>query len=137
FVDRLIKQWQVPVDRQVSQCSPGEVQKIGSVLALGHRPKLLLLDEPAASLDPVSRRQLLSELVELASGDGQTIFFSTHIVSDLERIADRVVILKNGSVLIDQQLDTLKETVVRITVDCPPAANLDLLPRSIWNVKVA
>ena len=77
--------------------------------ALGHEPELLLLDEPVASLDPLARRKFLQELIDIVSDGSRTILFSTHIVSDLERIASRVWILKDGQLAVDESLDALKE----------------------------
>jgi ABC-2 type transport system ATP-binding protein len=71
---------------------------VATVLALPHEPEVLILDEPAASLDPAAWRQLLRIVLELASGGDRTILFATHIISDLKRVADRIAILRNGQV---------------------------------------
>jgi ABC-2 type transport system ATP-binding protein len=114
--DRLVVQWEIPLARSVAELSSGELQKLACLLALSHNADLFILDEPASDLDPVSRRQLLSELIEVASGEGKTILFSTHIVSDLERIADRVVIFDKGRLKLSTSLDALKESVKRIRI---------------------
>ncbi len=114
LAQRLVTQWDLPLARKVSEYSGGEVQKLACILALCHHSDIFILDEPASALDPVSRRQLLSELIDIAGGEGKTILFSTHIVSDLERIADRIMILNRGSLTLDMPLDTLKESVKRL-----------------------
>jgi len=89
---------------------------VAIILALGHEPELLVLDEPAASLDPVARRQFLMAILEIAADSHRTVLFSTHITSDLERVADRVAILRGGRIVYDGQLDDLKDSVKRLHV---------------------
>jgi ABC-2 type transport system ATP-binding protein len=125
----LVADWDVPEHRKVKALSPGTLQKLAIVLALAHEPELLILDEPASALDPAARRQFLSTLLELASTDRpRTILFSTHITSDLERVADRVAIMRQGRILFDDELDALKDTVKRlhVTADRPLAPDFDL-----------
>ena len=80
-----------------------------SLTAVGHDPDVLILDEPAASLDPMARRSFLRLLVELAEPGKRTVLFSTHITADLERVADRVAILKDGRIIHFGGLEELKE----------------------------
>lgn len=116
LTDRLQAAWELPMDRPVQKLSGGERQKLSILLALGHDPDLLVLDEPVATLDPVSRRQFLQELLAIAGSPGRTVLFSTHIVSDLERVADRIWIVRNGTVAWSGPLDELKESVVRLNI---------------------
>ena len=90
------------------------------MLALGHQPELLVLDEPVASLDPSARRQFLRTLLELLEDQQQTILFSTHITSDLERVAQRVAILGDGKIRFHGELDELKDRVKRLRIIVPP-----------------
>ena len=96
--------------------SIGQRQKLSIISALGHEPDLIILDEPVASLDPVARRQFLKELVDIASMQTRTILFSTHIVTDLERVASRVWLMQDGNISIDANMDDLKENYVRVRV---------------------
>ncbi len=114
FVSRLSREWDVPLDKIINSMSVGQRQKLSIISALGHEPELIILDEPVASLDPVARRQFLKELVDIASDSNRTIIFSTHIVSDLERVASRVWLMKDGVIAIDEALDDLKEKSARI-----------------------
>ncbi|HEX9473001.1 MAG TPA: ABC transporter ATP-binding protein [Steroidobacteraceae bacterium] len=116
LAQRLLQAWQIPQARRVSGWSVGERQKLSTLLALAHRPELLVLDEPVASLDPVARRQFLQEIIDLAADGSRTVLFSTHIVADLERVANKVWILKEGQLLWQGTLDALKESVVRLHI---------------------
>jgi ABC-2 type transport system ATP-binding protein len=116
FVDKLCDQWHVPSEDRVGALSTGQLQTVGIVLALGHQPELLVLDEPVASLDPSARRQFLRTLLELLEDQKQSILFSTHITSDLERVAQRVAILGDGKIRFHGELDELKDRVKRLRI---------------------
>ncbi len=109
LVSRLIKELDIPAEDRIGPLSVGQRQKVAILLALGHEPDLLILDEPAASLDPKARRQFLQMIIELAEPDKRTVLFSTHITSDLERVADSVAILKSGTIVWHGLLEDLKE----------------------------
>jgi ABC-2 type transport system ATP-binding protein len=128
LIARLVSEWSVPLDRRIQVSSGGERQKLATLLALGHQPDLLVLDEPASSLDPVARRQFLRELLDIAESPTRTVLFSTHIVTDLERVASHVWILREGRLAWAGSLDTLKESMVRVTLTAETAlpAVLDL-----------
>jgi ABC-2 type transport system ATP-binding protein len=116
LIDRLVREWEVPLDRRIQVLSGGERQKLATLLALGHAPDLLVLDEPAASLDPIARRRFLREILEIAESPSRTVLFSTHIVADIERVANRVWILREGALVWQGEIDALKESVVRVTI---------------------
>ncbi|HUA23523.1 MAG TPA: ABC transporter ATP-binding protein [Steroidobacteraceae bacterium] len=116
FVALSLARWQISVDRRLETLSPGERQRIALIRGLAVNPDLLLLDEPASALDPVARRDLLREIVARAAETGTTVFFSTHIVSDLERVASRVVFLHDHRIVVDAALDDLADTHARLTV---------------------
>jgi ABC-2 type transport system ATP-binding protein len=116
LVARLAQEWEVPLDRRMVSMSGGERQKVAMLLALGHRPDLLVLDEPLSSLDPISRRALLRQLLEIAADQKRAVIFSTHIVSDLERVASELWILRKGRMAWQGDLDAIKESVVRLRI---------------------
>ncbi|WP_249352531.1 MULTISPECIES: ABC transporter ATP-binding protein [unclassified Rudaea] len=116
FARNMLDRWQLPRDALLGKLSPGERQRIDLVRALAIRPQLLVLDEPAAALDPAARRELLAEIAVRAADAGTTVLFSTHIVSDLERVASRIVFLHQGRVLLDAPADEIKERFARLIV---------------------
>lgn len=116
FVDELCRRWHVPLEDRIGELSPGQLQSVGIVLALGHEPDLLMLDEPVASLDPAARRQFLRTILELLDGHKRTVVFSSHITSDLERIANRVAILSHGCLRFHGEIDELKDHVKRLRI---------------------
>jgi ABC-2 type transport system ATP-binding protein len=128
LVDRLATEWEVPLDRAVVKLSGGERQKLSTLLALGNRPDLLVLDEPVASLDPLARRRFLQQLLEIADDPQRAVIFSTHIVSDLERVANRIWVVKDGRLLWDGETDALKQSVKRLHIRArrPLPANFNL-----------
>lgn len=111
----LMQRWDIDGSKQVSELSPGQMQKVLIMLALGPLPQLLILDEPAAALDPIARREFLKELVELACEEEISIIFSTHITSDIERVANKVAVLDKGKICYFDELDNFKESVVNLS----------------------
>ena len=109
LINSLIVQWRVPREQLISKLSVGQRQMVSILSAIGHEPDILILDEPVSSLDPLSRRKFLKALIELQISNNTTIIFSTHIVSDVERIANRLWILKEGELVLNQAIDQLKE----------------------------
>lgn len=116
FVDELCRRWHVPLEDRIGELSTGQLQSVGIVLALGHEPDLLVLDEPVSSLDPAARRQFLRTILEMLEGHERTVVFSSHITSDLERIANRVAILAHGHLRFHGEVDELKEHVKRLRI---------------------
>jgi ABC-2 type transport system ATP-binding protein len=113
----LTEHFQLNWDRPVGWMSGGQQQKAGLVLALAARPEVLILDEPAAGLDPIARRDLIGQLVDvIARGDGCSVVLSTHILSDLERIAEHVGIMDNGQLVQSGRLDDLQSRTKRVQV---------------------
>ena len=117
----LMKRWELPANDRASVLSPGQKQRLSMVVALGHRPELLILDEPVASLDPVGRRESLRQLIEVAQDGDHTMLYSTHILSDLERVASHVAILAGGKINCYDELDQLKDRFKRIRISAAEA----------------
>ncbi len=106
---RLIEEFDLPLGKRFSRLSRGMKMKFALVLALSHRADLLILDEPTSGLDPVFRRELLSRLSAFIHDEGKSVLFSTHITSDLERIADYITFIHNGEVVFSSPRDEILE----------------------------
>jgi ABC-2 type transport system ATP-binding protein len=94
------------IDRQIRGYSKGMQQRLGFISALMHRPKFLVLDEPLSGLDPIGRKEFKSIMKEL-NKEGITIFFSSHIVSDVEEICNKVVFIEKGKLIYEGSIDSL------------------------------
>jgi ABC-2 type transport system ATP-binding protein len=117
----LFPQWDEALERQlmdrfgiernskIGKLSKGQARQAALLLAVCHRPELLILDEPAGGLDPAARREFLETSIQLLNREGTAILFSSHYMSDVERIGGRVVLLDQGKVALDSELDRLRE----------------------------
>ena len=100
----------VPLDRRVDRLSGGQRAQVALCLALAKRPQLLLLDEPLASLDPLARREFLSALVDAVAEEPMTVILSSHLISDLERVCDHLLVLHSGHVQVIGETDQVLAT---------------------------
>lgn len=116
FASKTLERWQIQPNKLLAKLSPGERQRVDLIRALASQPELLVLDEPAAALDPVARRELLREIALRAGESGTTVLFSTHIVSDLERVASEVAFLHEGKLLMQCTVDETKERYGRLWI---------------------
>lgn len=114
-VEGLLSRWDIARDKPIRKLSGGQQQRLSIIRALAHEPDLLVLDEPVASLDPVGRRDFLRELVDQVLDRGTTVVFSTHILSDLERVAFNLAFLSDGRIALQAPLDELLEQVRAFT----------------------
>jgi len=104
-----IKRFELPLDKKIKDLSKGMKMKFSLAIALSHHAELLLMDEPTSGLDPVIRSELLDILSELMESEDLSIFFSTHITSDLDKIADYIVFIDNGKIVLDKAKDDILE----------------------------
>jgi ABC-2 type transport system ATP-binding protein len=105
----LVERFRIRMSAKIRTLSKGQARQVALLCAVAHRPALLLLDEPAGGLDPAARREFLETSIRLLNETGSTILFSSHYMTDVERLADRVVMIHDGKVLIDSPLDDLRE----------------------------
>ena len=119
--ERLLGVLDLPPDRKVSQLSGGMRVKLALALALAPRPALLVLDEPTSGLDPLARREFLDIIKREAREHGRTTFFSSHVIGEIERVADRVGIIHRGRMLFEGGLEELRASVRLAQVRSPAA----------------
>ncbi len=119
LVETLMHRLELPSQGKLRTLSLGTRAKVGLVMALGCRPELLILDDPTSGLDPVVRREFLQTIIETVQGDGGTVFFSSQMLHEMERIADEVAILHEGRLLLRASLEGLKASCKQVRVVYP------------------
>jgi ABC-2 type transport system ATP-binding protein len=112
---RLLERYGVPSDCKLMHMSKGTRSKVVLSLALAHEPELLVLDEPTSGLDTLVRREFLESMVDLAAA-GRTVLLSSHLIGEVERVADIVAIMRGGRVVLVEPLDELKNRTRELTV---------------------
>jgi ABC-2 type transport system ATP-binding protein len=112
--ERFLQRFKIDPAQRVRALSQGTARQVAFLLALAQRPDLLILDEPAANLDVVARREFMDEILRLLREEGKTVLISSHILSDVERVADEVGIMAQGTLKISEPLDVLKDTVKQV-----------------------
>ena len=126
FFAQLMETFRLPMDRRVRDLSAGMRAQLNLALAMAIDPELLILDDPTLGLDTVVRRQFIELAIDVIQRQGRTILFSSHILADVERIADRVGILFGGKLAVDCALEELKERVRKLRVIFPGPAPEEL-----------
>ncbi|HEX4119048.1 MAG TPA: ABC transporter ATP-binding protein [Verrucomicrobiae bacterium] len=112
--DRFLRRFKIDPSKRVRALSQGTARQVAFLLALAQKPELLILDEPAANLDVVARREFMDEILQLLREERKTVLISSHILSDIERVADEVGIMTHGTLKISEPLDVLKDTVKQV-----------------------
>lgn len=120
LVEELRVKFGLPEKRPVSQLSRGQKAKLGLLVALGHRPELLLLDEPSSGLDPLARRDILEALIRTVISEGRTVFFSSHLLDEIERVCDWIGFLVRGRIVLQGSVAEINERHRRLIArfDC-------------------
>lgn len=130
--DAILKFFAVEPQDRVPQISRGQRAGVSLAMTLATDPELLVLDDPSTGLDPIARRALVEGLLAFARRDGRTIFISTHLLDDVERLADRIAVISNGRLLVDAGLSDFRERVGGWIVDTElEAAQVARIPRLI------
>jgi ABC-2 type transport system ATP-binding protein len=122
--ERLATRLELELDRPVAALSRGNRQKVGLVQAFMQRPQLLVLDEPTSGLDPLVQ-QTFYELAREAVGEGRTIFLSSHVISEVQHVADRVGLVREGRLVLVDSVENLRAhafTRIEVTFEAPPPA---------------
>lgn len=116
FAQELLDMFELSPYQKVKTLSRGQLARVGLLTALAHRPALLLLDEPSSGLDPVVRRDILTAIIRTVADEGRTVLFSSHLLDEVERVADQVAMLANGRLVLDDSLDNIKSRQRVVTV---------------------
>jgi len=109
FAEELRQTFELDPKEKIKNLSRGKRAQEGLLIALAHRPDLLLLDEPSSGLDPVVRRDILSAIIRTVADEGRTVFFSSHLLDEVERVADHVAMIHEGKIVLCNTLERIKE----------------------------
>jgi ABC-2 type transport system ATP-binding protein len=134
YAEDLRKQFELDPRAKVKHLSRGERAKLGLLLALAHRPDLLVLDEPSSGLDLLVRRQILTAIIRTVSDEGRTVLFSSHLLDEVERMADRLAVICDGSVVLYGTMEETKAKFHRLRVEFQqPPTERPMLSGVLWS----
>jgi ABC-2 type transport system ATP-binding protein len=129
YAARLMDEFTLDPAAKLKNLSKGQRARAGLLIALTYRPELLVLDEPSSGLDPIVRRDILGAIVRTIAEEGRTVLFSSHLLSEVERVSDRVAMVRAGKIVFCDSLDRIKRFHTRITLRFhTPLANAPALP---------
>lgn len=114
---KYVREFELPLATKIKHLSKGQNVRLGLVLALAHRPELVILDDPALGLDPVMRKQFNRDLITHLQGEGRTVFYSSHLLYEVEPVADEVAILHEGRLIRQTDTETLRRDVKQFVLD--------------------
>jgi ABC-2 type transport system ATP-binding protein len=126
FARSYLERFELPLHTPIRQLSKGQSVKLGLAVALAHRPPIVILDDPAMGLDPIARKEFNRDLVEHLQTSGCTVLYSSHLLGEVEAVADAVAILDQGKILRTGTTDQLREEVKRIIL---PIAAVSGIPK--------
>lgn len=116
YAEELREAFDLDPKARVNNLSRGQRARAGLMVALAYRPELLVLDEPSSGLDPVVRRDILGAIIRTISDEGRTVLFSSHLLDEVERVADRIAIIHQGQIMLTATMDEIKESHRRLTL---------------------
>lgn len=116
FAADLKKSFELQESKRIKQMSKGQRARVGLLLALAHRPELLVLDEPSSGLDPLVRRDILRAIIRTISQEGRTVLFSSHLLDEVERVADYIAIIESGKIVRCDTLEALQSSFHHIPI---------------------
>lgn len=131
---RYVRQFEVPTRARVKHLSKGQNVRLALLLALAHRPELVILDDPTLGLDPIMRKQFNRDLITHLQGEGRTVFYSSHLLYEVEPVADVVAILDRGVLLRQDPTERLRERVKRVILPRSTYDSLDV-PMHVLNLQ--
>jgi ABC-2 type transport system ATP-binding protein len=110
YAEELRRAFGLDASATVGNLSKGQAAQVGLLVALAHRPELLVLDEPSTGLDPVVRRDILNAIIRTIAGEGRTVLFSSHLLDEVERVADQVTMISHGRIVLSAPLAAIRES---------------------------
>lgn len=116
YAEKLRAVFELDPRAKLKTLSRGQLAKAGLLAALAHRPDLLLLDEPSSGLDPIVRRDILAAIVRTVAEEGRTVVFSSHLLDEVERVADRVAMVFDGHIVLNTTMEDVKEMHHRVVL---------------------
>lgn len=116
YAEQLCAAFELDHAAKIRSLSRGQLAKAGLLVALAHRPDFLVLDEPSSGLDVIVRRNILSAIIRTVSDEGRTVLFSSHLLDEVERVADRVAMVYGGKIVLDSTMDDLKQSHHRVVL---------------------
>jgi ABC-2 type transport system ATP-binding protein len=122
---RYLREFEVPLRQKIRQLSKGQNVRLGLVLALAHRPAVVILDDPVLGLDPIMRKEFNRDLIAHLQGEGRTVLYSSHLLYEVEPVADAVGILHRGRIVRQGPTEELRAEIKRLVV---PSASIGRLP---------
>ncbi len=128
YVEQLLRQFDLPLRSKIKTLSKGQNTRLALLLALAHRPRIVILDDPTLGLDPIARKEFLRSVITLLQSEGVTVFFSSHLLYEIEPVADRIAILDRGRIVKTAPTDELRETIRRFVFRPKPEAKLNNIP---------
>lgn len=127
----LLRRFELPERTRVKALSKGQNCRLALLLALAHRPEVVILDDPTLGLDPIMRKEFLRDVVGYLQGGGTTVFFSSHLLYEVEPVADMVGILEGGRMIVQEDTDTLREKVKRLVLPAQDYEKIGGLPGTL------
>ncbi len=128
---QLARQFELSLKSRVKHLSKGQSVRLGLLLALAHRPELVILDDPTLGLDPIARKEFIRDIIEHLQGQGATVFFSSHLLYEVEPVADVVAILDRGRIVRQAGTEELRDRVKRLVIPAGRYAALGALPGAL------
>ncbi|HJQ19271.1 MAG TPA: ABC transporter ATP-binding protein [Gemmatimonadaceae bacterium] len=110
FADELREKFALDASAKIRTLSKGQKARAGLLVALAHRPELLVLDEPSSGLDPIVRRDILGAVIRTVAHEGRTVLFSSHLLDEVEEVADHVTMIAGGRIVLSAPLDEIKSS---------------------------
>jgi len=110
YAEQLRQTFALEAATKIKNLSKGQKARAGLLIALAYRPELLVLDEPSSGLDPIVRRDILGAVIRTIADEGRTVLFSSHLLAEVEQVADHVTMINNGKIVLSAPLDEIKES---------------------------